>query len=144
MWKILGREALYVEFAQVFKEEVVRLASEMENGQKFVDFMKDADVRYLFNGSTETHAFGIYPDKSLTPEDIQYMSDIILAIAKADEERFFVSLDDQYQKCVVNIRTDEEPELLGLNKTEGYGSGQIFNQIVDSLSKPGRANESML
>lgn len=144
MWQILGEEALYVEFADVFRKRVTELASEMEDGQRFVDYMKDTEVTHLFNGGTETHAFTIRPDASLTPEDIQYMSDIILAIAKADLDRYFVSLDGNYQKCIVNIRTDEEPELIGKNRTDGYGSGKIYNQIIDSLSKPGRANDSMI
>ena len=72
------------------------------------------------------------------------MADIILAIAQQDTDRFFVSLDDEYQKCVVNVRNDVEPELIGANRTEGYGSGKIFMPILDSLCKPGRTNESFL
>ncbi len=144
MWQILGEEALYVEFADVFKRRIMELASEIENGERFVDYVKESEVTYLFNGGTETHAFTIRPDKSLTPEEIQYMSDIVLAIAQADLDRYFVSLDGNYQKCIVNIRTDEEPELIGLNRTEGYAAGKIYGQIIESLSKPGRANDSMI
>jgi len=139
MWKILGKESLYVEFGYVFQERLMEVASELENSEKFVDIVKNSEIQYLFNGSTETHAFNIFPDKETSVEDIQYMADIILEIAKR-EDIVFVSLDDKYQKCIVNVRTDEEPELIGANRTEGYGSGKIFYPILNSLCQPGRQN----
>lgn len=140
MWKILGKDALYVEFGYVFKDRIIELASEVENSEKFIKIMEDSEIQYLFNGSTETHAFNIFPDKETSTEDIQYMADIVLEIAKR-EDVVFVSLDGNYQKCIVNVRTDEEPELIGANRTEGFGSGKIFSPILDSLCKPGRQNE---
>ncbi len=142
MWKILGKDALYVEFSDVFKERIIELANEIDNGEKFIEIVKDSEIQYLFNGSTETHAFNIFPNKETSVEDIQYMADIILAIATKDESFMFVTLEGKYQKCIVNVRTDEEPELIGANRTEGYASGKIFYPILDSLCKPGRANDS--
>ncbi|MGN1044859.1 MAG: hypothetical protein ACI4Q9_02745 [Candidatus Methanomethylophilaceae archaeon] len=144
VWKILGKEAMYIEFADVLKERLLEIAPGIENSERFTELLKDSEVTHIFNGSTETHGFNIRPDAALSPEDIQYMADIILAIAQQDTDRFFVSLDDEYQKCVVNVRNDVEPELIGANRTEGYGSGKIFMPILDSLCKPGRTNESFL
>ena len=143
VWRILGKEAMYVEFAEVLREQLIDIAPTVENGEKFVDLIKGSEIMHIFNGSTETHGFNIRPDAETTPEDIQYMADIILAIARQEEGRFYVSLDGEYQKCVINVRTDEEPELIGNNKTEGYGSGKIFMPILDSLCKPGRGNDSL-
>ncbi len=144
VWKILGKEAMYIEFADVLKERLLEIAPGIENSERFVDLLKGSEITHIFNGSTETHGFNIRPEETITPEDIQYMADIILAIAQQDTDRFFVSLDDEYQKCVVNVRNDVEPELIGANRTEGYGSGKIFMPILDSLCKPGRTNESFL
>ena len=144
VWKILGKEAMYIEFADVLKERLLEIAPGIDNSERFVDLLKGSEITHIFNGSTETHGFNIRPEEAISPEDIQYMADIILAIAQQDTDRFFVSLDDEYQKCVVNVRNDVEPELIGANRTEGYGSGKIFMPILDSLCKPGRTNESFL
>lgn len=88
--------------------------------------VRKAEMKHLFNGSTETHNLMIEVSKDYTPDDIQMMAGMILSIAKDNMEMPFISLDDNYQKCQVVINNDEEPELLGLNRTEGYGSGKIF------------------
>ena len=144
VWRILGKEAMYVEFAEVLREQLIDIAPTVENGEKFVDLIKGSEIMHIFNGSTETHGFNIRPDAETSSEDIQYMADIILAIARQEEGRFYVSLDGEYQKCVVNVRTDVEPELIGANKTDVYASGKIFMPILDSLCKPGRTNDSLL
>ena len=144
MWKILGKEAMYIEFADVFKERVIEIASGMEGKEKFVDLMKGSDVMHIFNGSTETHGFNIRPGDDIPSEDIQFMADAILDVIKSEENLFVVSLDDQYQASVINIRADKEPELIGNDRTDGFGSGQIFQPIFDSLSSPGRMNEGFM
>ena len=144
MWKILGKEAMYLEFADVFKERVIEIASAMEGKEKFVDLMKGSDVMHIFNGSTETHGFNIRPGDEISSEDIQLMADAILDIVKSEEGLFVVSLDDKHQACVINVRADVEPELIGENRTEGYASGQIFQPIFDSLTKPGRMNDGFM
>ena len=144
MWKILGKESLYVEMADVFKNQVLELSKEIENGEKIIEIISNSEVTYLFNGTTETHAFTIRPEEKTSPEEIQLIADAILAIANSDPNRYFVSLNDEYQKCIVNVRTDVEPELIGMNRTEGFASGRIFQPIFESLSKPGRSNDSMM
>jgi len=72
------------------------------------------------------------------------MADMILSIAKDNMEMPFISLGENYQKWQVVINNDEESGLLGLNRTEGYGSGKIFLPILDSLTRPGRPNKSMM
>ena len=144
MWKILGKEAMYLEFADVFKERVIEIASAMEGKEKFVDLMKGSDVMHIFNGSTETHGFNIRPGDDISSEDIQLMADAILDVVRSEEGMFVVSLDDEHQACVINVRADQEPELIGENRTEGYASGQIFQPIFDSLTKPGRMNEGFM
>lgn len=144
MWKILGKEAMYIEFADVFKERVIEIASGMEGKEKFVDLMKGSDVMHIFNGSTETHGFNIRPGDDISSEDIQLMADAILDVIKSEENLFVVSLDDQYQPSVINIRADKEPELIGNDRTDGYASGKIFQPILESLAGPGRMNEGFM
>ena len=128
----------------MFKERVIEIASGMEGKEKFVDLMKGSDVMHIFNGSTETHGFNIRPGDDIPSEDIQLMADAILDVIKSEENLFVVSLDDQYQPSVINIRADKEPELIGNDRTDGFGSGQIFQPIFDSLSSPGRMNEGFM
>ena len=144
MWKILGKEAVYVEFADVFKQRMIELASAMEGKEKFVDLMGKSEVMHIFNGSTETHGFNIRPGDDISNEDIQYMADVILEVAKSDPDMFVVSLDDQHQNCVINVRADVEPELIGSERTDGYASGKIFQPILESLAGPGRMNDSFM
>ena len=144
MWKILGKEAMYVEFADVFKSRMIEIASGMEGKEKFVDLMNNSEVMHIFNGSTETHGFNIRPGDDISSEDIQYMADVILEVARADPDVFVVALDDRHQDCVINVRADIEPELIGENRTEGYASGKIFQPILESLAGPGRMNDGLL
>lgn len=144
MWKVLGKEAMYLDIGPVWVERILELSKDYEGDEKFKELMEGSEVSHLFNGSTETHNIMIEAPKEYTPEDIQIMADMILSIAKDNMETPFISLEDNYQKCQVIINNEEEPELIGMNRTEGYASGKIFLPILDSLTRPGRPNESMM
>lgn len=135
---------MYIEFADTLKSQLKEIAPTVDNGERFVELLEASEIMHIFNGATETHGFNIRPPSTTSTEDIQYMADIVLAIARQDTDRFYVSLDGAYQKCVINVRTDVEPELIGSNRTEGYGSGKIFMPIMESLCKPGRNNDSLM
>lgn len=142
MWKTLGKDAMYVELGNVWKQQVIEFSTDRNNGEKFRDLMNKTDVKHFFNGSTEVHSFILDVPKETTPEEIQIVADVILGIAKDNIDNPFISLDGEYQKSQVVITNDDEPELIGKNRTEGYGSGKIFMPIFESLSRPGRANDS--
>ena len=144
MWKVLGKEAMYIEIASVWEERIIEMSKDYEGDERFKELMEGAEIKHMFNGSTEIHNIMIDVPKDYTPEDIQMMADMILSIAKDNMETPFITLEDNYQKCQVIINNDEEPELIGMNRTEGYGSGKIFLPILDSLTRPGRPNESMM
>ena len=144
MWKVLGKEAMYLDIGPVWVERILELSKDYEGDEKFKELMEGSEVSHLFNGSTETHNIMIEVPKEYTPEDIQIMADMILSIAKDNMETPFISLEDNYQKCQVIINNEEEPELIGMNRTEGYASGKIFLPILDSLTRPGRPNESRM
>ncbi len=142
MWKILGKEAMYIEIASVWKERILELA---ENDEKFDDFkklMSKTEVMHLFDGSMETHNFMLEVPKKYTPGNIQLMADVILKIAKDNLDTPFVEVDGTYQKSQVIISNEEEPELIGQNRTEGYSSGKIFMPIITSIASPGRPNDN--
>ena len=144
MWKVLGKEAMYIEIASVWEERIIEMSKDYEGDERFKELMEGAEVKHMFNGSTEIHNIMIDVPKDYTPEDIQMMADMILSIAKDNMETPFITLEDNYQKCQVIINNEDEPELIGMNRTEGYGSGKIFLPILDSLTRPGRPNESMM
>ena len=144
MWKILGKEAIYIDIAKVWRERILELSDEYEGSEEFKELMDKSGVMYLFNGTTEFHNFIIEVPDDFTPDQIQKMADIILAIAEDNLETPFVEVEGKYQKSQVIITNEEEPELIGMNRTEGYASGKIFMPILTSLSGPGRMNESNL
>jgi hypothetical protein len=142
MWQVLGANALYVEFAYVWKERMLEISDDREDGKRFRGLIRGAEVRHLFNGSTEIHTFMVDLPETATPDDIQFLADVILDVAKtADVD--FVSLDGEYQKCQVIFSNEDEPEIIGLDKTKGYSAGAVFKPIVDGWGKPGRRNEGL-
>lgn len=138
----MGVDALYVEFADLWKKRIIEIASEREGGDRFRELMEPRDVLHLFNGTNGLHSFNVEFPEDTDPKDLQFLADVILGIAN-DTEQHFISLGGAYQKCQVVFTSDREPELIGANRTEGYGSGKIFMPILESLAKPGRANNSM-
>lgn len=143
MWKVLGKDCLYIDIARIWTERILELSAANEKAEEFKGLMDGTEVTHLFDGTLETHNFMLDVPKEYTPEQIQTMADVILAVAKDNVDTPFVEVDGKYQKSNVIISNDEEPELLGSNRTDGYGSGKIFLPILTSLTQPGRANESM-
>ena len=138
----MGKDAMYLEIGDVWKERVLEILADHENFERFKALMDKTEVKYMLNGTTEMNSFMLDVPEDFTPDDIQFMADMILDVAKMDLDRPFISLDGKYQKSQVVINNEKEPELLGLGKTEGYASGKIFLPILDSLVKPGRMNDS--
>lgn len=142
MWKVLGVDALYVEFADVWKRRMKEISEDRDEHDRFVSLIDDAEIKHLFNGSTETHTFMVELPESIDPQDIQFLADEILDVARtADFD--FMSLDGKYQRCQVIFESLREPEILGLDKAEGISAGAVFLPIVESWSKPGRRNDSL-
>ena len=140
MWQVLGVNAMYVEFADVWKRRMIEISEDREDGKRFRELMNNADVRHLLNGSTEEHTFMIDLPETATPEDIQFLADVILDVAKTSDF-YFMALEGEYQPCQVIFSNEKEPEIIGLDKAEGYSAGAVFKPIVDGWSKPGRMNE---
>jgi hypothetical protein len=143
MWKILGADALYLELADVWKRRIAEIVDEGDNGKRFKALMKDADVLYIMNGATEVHTFMVQLPETLSPDDIQFLADEILNVAK-EYEHPFVSLNDVYEKCQVIFTSEKEPEIIGLDKNEGYSSGAVFKPILDGWGGAGRQNETFI
>ena len=140
MWKILGKEAIYIDIPVVWKEGILALAADDEKSAKFKEILKGSKVEYLFNAQTEEHTFFIRLDDSVTPEEIQSMADVILDILK-NLETPVIEIEDTVQKYQVIITNYHEPELIGLDKTPGMSSGQVFMPIFKSLDGPGKMNK---
>jgi len=142
MWKILGVDALYVEFADVWKERITEVVFEGKNGKKFKELMKDADVLYMMNGATEIHTFMVELPEAVSGEDLQFLADEIIDVAKTADFPF-VSLNGNYEKCQVIFTTEKEPEILGLDKAEGISAGAVFAPILESWGDR-KKNESFM
>jgi len=143
MWKILGVDAFYVEFADVWKKRITEIVSEGDNGKRFEALIKDADVMHLMNGDTEIHSFVVELSEKVTKEDIQFLADEILNVAKTADFPF-VSLNNLYEKCQVIFTNEKEPEILGLDKAEGISAGAVFAPILEGWGDAGRKNETLM
>ncbi len=139
MWKILGKEAIYIDIPVTWKERMLELVSDDEKGKKFKDIVSKSKVEYLFNPQTEEHTFFIRLDDDYSPEDIQDLADATLDTLKALEIPV-VEIEETRQKYQVIITNYHEPEIIGLNKTPGMSSGQVFVPIFKSLDAPGQMN----
>ena len=137
MWKILGAEALYVEFADVWRTRILEIVSEGDDGKKFKRLMKNAEVLYMMNGATEEHTFMVQLPEKVSKNDVQFLADMILNVAKTADFPF-VSLNDVREKCQVIFTTEKEPELIGLDKTKGFSSGAAFAPIFEGWGGAGK------
>ncbi len=142
MWKILGKDAIYIDIPETWKNRMLELAGGDEKSQKFKEIVGRSEVTYLLNGTTEEHTFFIRVPKDITPEEIQILADVSLDILKASEIPV-ISIEDVVQKYQVVITNWEEPEIIGLRKTPGMSSGEVFKPIIQGLNAPGKPNSTM-
>jgi len=140
MWQIFGKEAIYIDIPETWKSSMLELAPDDEKGKRFKEILGQSKVEYLFNPQTEEHTFFIRLDDGITPEEIQSMADVSLDILKATEVPV-IAIEQTVQKYQVIITNYHEPELIGLNKTPGMSSGQVFLPIIRSLDGQGRMNQ---
>ena len=140
MWKILGKEAIYIDIPETWKKGMLELTPDDEKGKLFKEILQASEVEYLFNAQTLEHTFFIRLSDDITPEQIQSMADTTLDILKALEVPV-VEIEKDVQRYQVIITNYHEPELIGLNKTPGMSSGQVFLPIINSLASPGRLNQ---
>jgi hypothetical protein len=136
-------DAFYVEFADVWKKRITEVVYEGDNGKRFESLIKDANVMHLMNGDTEIHSFFVELPETATKEDIQFLADEVLNVAKTADFPF-VSLNNLYEKCQVIFTNEKEPEILGLDKAEGISAGAVFAPILEGWGGAGRKNETLM
>lgn len=143
MWKILGEDAIYIDIPQVWKRRMLALAKDLEEDKakeaKFEEIVEPAEVTYMLNGSTEEHTFFIRIPDEITPEEIQILADVALDVLRKTDVPC-ISVEDKVQRYQVIITNWHEPEIIGLNKTPGMSSGEVFKPIIQGLDGPGKLN----
>ena len=142
MFKVLGKDCLYIDIAGVFKEQILSLSSFDEKASEFSSLMTKTDVQYLLNGSTEESCFILTVPDEYTPEQIQLMADVVIRAI----ERFGqapITVEGKEQRYRINISNQHEPELIGIHKTPGMSSLEIFKPIISGWSAEGRPNTHM-
>ena len=139
MWKILGRDAIYLDIPVVWKQRMLELSGEGEKADKFRDIVGKSEVTYMLNRISDEHTFFIKVPDEITPEEIQILADVALDILKASEDPC-IEVEGVRQRYQVVITNWKEPEIIGLNKTPGMSSGEVFKPIIQGLDAPGRAN----
>ena len=130
---------IYIDIPNTAKRRLIELAGDGEKDVVFKGLMEKSEVLFLLNGETTENSFFITVPDDLTPEEIQIMADVILEIAKTIEFPF-VEVGDVTQRYQVIITNNKEPELIGLNKTPGMSSVEVFKPIIRSLDSKGRLN----
>jgi len=141
MWKVLGKNTIYIDIPNTAKSRLTELAGDGEKEEKFKELLGRSDILFLLNGETTENSFFIKVPDDLTPEEIQIMADVTLDIAKSIEFPF-VSVNEKEQRYQVIFTNDKEPELIGINKTPGMSSVEVFKPIIKSMDGPGRINSS--
>lgn len=139
MWKILGKDAIYIDIADTWKQRMLELAGDDEKSEVFKKIVNASEVTYLLNGTTEEHTFFIKVSDDITPEEIQTLADVSLDILKKTEVPC-VEVEGIRQRYQVIITNWHEPEIIGLNKTPGMSSGEVFKPIIQRLDGPGKMN----
>lgn len=134
MWKVLGRKAEVVKIGIVWKEEIMTRASEYDDFETFKDLMEQGELTYLYNTQTDVHAFIIQFPESVGKDELDYFSSFIRNLREGMDVPT-IAFQDVAQRCRFIFTSEEEPQLIGLNKTEGMSSGAIFQPIYDSWSK---------
>lgn len=141
MWSILGENAIYLDIPYKFKDKIMSLATEDDDGAKFKKLLDDSDVRFMINGESEECCFMIQVPDEYTPEDIQFMADkMIDAIIRNDKAP--VSVDGVEQNYKIIINNNKEPEIIGLRKTPGMSAAEVFKPILSGWASPGKENPS--
>lgn len=143
MWKILGKDTIYLGIGDTAKERMEELAGEGEKADIFRDILDKSEIQFLLNGATEYSSFLIKVPDEITPEQIQIMADVALEIAK-NAETPFITANNVEQRYLIIFTNDKEPELIGIEKTPGMSSGAIFKPIFESLDSPGKMNSKYL
>ena len=59
MWKILGKEAIYIDIPETWKKGMLELTPEDEKGKLFKEILEASEVEYLFNPQTLEHTWEI-------------------------------------------------------------------------------------
>lgn len=131
---------MYIDIPSVAKTRLSELAGDSEKEESFRSFLDRSEVMFLINGLTEECSFFITVPDDLAPDDIQLMADIILKVASAEHR--FVTVNGVEQRYKIIINNNREPELLGLNKTPGMSSAEVFKPIFRALDAPGRINSN--
>ena len=141
MWKILGVRTIYIDIPDTAKGRLMELAGDSEKAANFRGLMERSEVMFLLNGETEENSFFITVPDDLTPDEIQLMADVILDVARTIEFPF-VEVENAEQRYQVIITNNKEPELLGVNKTPGMSSAEVFKPVIRSLDSRGKENHS--
>ncbi|AGI48288.1 hypothetical protein TALC_01306 [Thermoplasmatales archaeon BRNA1] len=139
MFNILGEEALYLDIAPVFEKNLLALVKDDEKGIKFKEIMKKTDLSFMLNAVTEESCFIFKVPDECEPDDIQLMADVIIA-SLTEFGRAPVTVDGAEQKYRIIVSNNHEPELLGIHKTPGMSSMEVFKPIIEGWTAPGRYN----
>lgn len=134
MFRIFGKECLYIDIADTFNSQLLALSSFDDKASDFGRLMKNADTKFLLNGTTEESCFYITVPDSYSPEDIQLMADVIMrAIEKFGQAP--VTVDGREQNYRIIINNAKEPEIIGIAKDKDASSFSVFAPIIQNWGK---------
>lgn len=142
MWSILGEESDYLDIPYKFRDNLMKLVPEGEKGKRFAELMGKTEVEYMLNGQTEESCFMFRVPDEYTPDDIQLMADVIIESLKRFDGPAIV-VDKTEQKYKILVSNNKEPQIIGLHKTPGMSSMEVFKPIIEGWASPGRANPSL-
>jgi len=130
---VLGKDTALVKLGEDWKERMSELAGEGPRRDKLEELFSAASFTYFYNTEKDVHAFIFELPSDTAEEDVQNYTRTIQEVRSLTDYPM-VAFEEKAQRCRLVLTAEDEPELLGKDKAEGYSSGKIFQPIFESWS----------
>ncbi len=131
MWQVLGKDTALVKLGEDWKERKSELVGEGPRRDKLEELFSAASFTYFYNTEQDVHAFIFELPVDTAEGEVQAYTRTIQEV-RSFTDYPMVAFEEKAQRCKLVVTAEKEPELVGKDKTEGYGSGRIFQPIFES------------
>ncbi len=134
MWQVLGKDTVPVKLGEDWKQRMAELAGEGPRRDKLEELFSAAGFTYYYNTEQDVHAFIFELPTDTTEGEVQAYTRMIQEVRSLTDYPI-VAFEQKPQRCKLVVTAEEEPELVGKDRTEGYGSGKLFQPIFESWNE---------
>jgi hypothetical protein len=109
MWKVLDQETVIPSMGDVWAERMVQLSKRRKDKDRFLEMMREADVRHAFDAVREVHNFIIKLPPKFSREDLEFMSAFVVRLNRSIAFPV-VEFEGRAQKASFAFTSDEEED----------------------------------